>query len=150
MQPVPRAPTPSALLAALFALALATALGATGCAPDIGDSCDTSVNCDVNGTRICDLAQPGGYCTVEYCESGTCPAGSVCVQFEPTPSRLARTWCMASCTDDSDCRTDEGYGCRAVTDAPLCNAPTPCAPEASLAQVLDEGQAGARFCTAVR
>lgn len=140
MRPAPRAPVFSALFAALFTLALG--LAATGCAPDIGDSCETSVNCDVNGTRICDLAQPGGYCTVEYCESNTCPAGSVCVEFEPNPARLARTWCMASCETDSDCRNDEGYGCRAATELGT--------PDAPIARVVDEGQAGARFCTAVR
>ena len=43
-----------------FAL-LWLALCAVGCGHDIGDECQTSIDCDPNGTRSCDLSQPGGY-----------------------------------------------------------------------------------------
>ena len=49
------------------ALGLAMLL-ASACGRDIGDECQTSVDCDPNGTRACDLSQPGGYCTVLGCD----------------------------------------------------------------------------------
>jgi hypothetical protein len=66
---------------ALFLLALA----AVACSHDIGDSCMTSVDCDPNGTRSCDLSQPGGYCTILGCDPVTaiCPGGSACIRFFP-------------------------------------------------------------------
>jgi hypothetical protein len=81
-----------------------------GCAPEIGDSCESSVDCDIQNKRICDLTLPGGYCTVSGCEKGTCPDEAVCVNFRPQPERLSNSWCMASCDDDGDCRG--GYRCR--------------------------------------
>ena len=34
----------------------------------MGDSCQTSTDCDPNGNRVCDLSQPGGYCTILGCD----------------------------------------------------------------------------------
>lgn len=97
----------SILLAATASMSLAV-----GCSPSIGDSCGASTDCDVNGTRTCDLAQPGGYCTVRGCDVGTCPAGeATCVQFRSDEPRLTDSFCMYSCDSDSDCRDDEGYRC---------------------------------------
>jgi hypothetical protein len=81
-----------------------------GCAPEIGDSCESSVDCDIQNKRVCDLTLPGGYCTVSGCEKGTCPDEAVCVTFRPEPERLSNSWCMASCENSSDCRS--GYRCR--------------------------------------
>ena len=36
------------------------------------------------------------------------------VDFRPEPERLASTWCMAACEDNSDCREDDGYKCRSA------------------------------------
>jgi len=105
-----------AKIALAFALA---ALAATGCAPVIGDSCGTSVDCSVNGDRICDNAQPNGYCTIQSCEADTCPDDAVCVRFRPEPSRLAQSWCMKVCEKTSDCRSEDGYSC--VNDEILGN-----------------------------
>lgn len=80
-----------------------------GCAPNIGDECSTASDCDVQGNRICDRTQPGGYCTVSGCEQGTCPDDSVCILFRPQPQRLSASWCMAPCEDDGDCR--DNYAC---------------------------------------
>lgn len=92
-----------------------------GCAPAIGDSCDTSADCSQGGERLCDITQPGGYCTVFNCEPGSCPDDSVCIAFaveESTvpecadPNRLSRfnrSFCMAQCSSNSDCRS--GYAC---------------------------------------
>ena len=108
-----------------------------GCSPEIGDSCESSVDCSVNGERICDRAQPGGYCTVQGCEMDTCPDEAVCVEFRSEPERLASSWCMATCEENGDCR--DGYECR-TADRILDST---CMP---IAQVLDGSGAGSRFC----
>jgi hypothetical protein len=105
----------------LLLLAL-LAVGA-GCKPQVGDDCKISTDCSAAGDRLCDITAPGGYCTVFNCEPNSCPDGeSLCVQFgavrspaceaepSPTPSPYARTFCMATCDDDSDCRS--GYTCQ--------------------------------------
>ena len=91
--------------------AAAAALSLAACAPEIGDACQTSLDCSSQGSRLCDRTQPGGYCTLRGCEQGTCPDEAVCVKFRPMEERLATTWCMAKCDGDGDCRTDEGYRC---------------------------------------
>jgi hypothetical protein len=100
-------------LALAFALLVSSALPfAAGCSPTIGDTCGVSTDCDINGTRICDLAQPGGYCTIRGCDVGTCPDGEAsCIQFRADEPRLADSFCMAVCDSDGDCRRDEGYRC---------------------------------------
>jgi hypothetical protein len=102
-----------ALLLSLSALA--------GCAPKIGDACSVSTDCSATGGRLCDSTQPGGYCTLFNCEPGSCPSEAICVAFKAHPSqaaacadpqgsaRLERTFCMAKCSKNSDCRA--GYAC---------------------------------------
>jgi hypothetical protein len=95
---------------------------AVGCKPKIGDDCQISTDCSAAGDRLCDITAPGGYCTVYNCEPGACPEDeSLCVLFgaersplpeckDPqAPSPYARTFCMATCESDSDCR--DGYTC---------------------------------------
>ena len=96
-----------------------------GCAPKIGDECETSVDCSQGGERLCDITQPGGYCTVFNCEPDSCPDDSVCIAFAAQPSahpacqisdglsRFSRSFCMASCSSNSDCRS--GYQCLDVS-----------------------------------
>lgn len=67
--------------ARLFVCALVLAAAATGCGHEIGDSCATNIDCATDGTRICDLTQLGGYCTVRNCSADSCPGSSVCVNF---------------------------------------------------------------------
>jgi hypothetical protein len=59
------------------------ALLSSACGHDIGDSCKTAADCDPNGTRTCDLSQPGGYCTMAGCDEKSCPSGSVCIRYFP-------------------------------------------------------------------
>ena len=94
-----------------LALVLGSLWGGMGCKPKIGEDCATSVDCSISGDRLCDVTQPGGYCTVFNCEPNNCPAEAACVAFgEGTCSTLAvsirfrRTFCMRTCEDDSDCR----------------------------------------------
>ena len=114
----PPAPYP-AILAALAIAAAATALG---CAPSIGDRCNISTDCSIQGNRLCDTSQPGGYCTVGACTAGSCPDNATCVQFGASlpgcpyddyqaPSRTGRSLCMKTCSKDSDCRQSDGYVC---------------------------------------
>ncbi len=63
--------------------ALTSALALASCGKKIGDSCQTPADCDPNGARICDLSQPGGYCTVQGCDETTCPSEAACIRFFP-------------------------------------------------------------------
>ena len=67
-----------ALAVAAFAL-----LSASGCTREIGDECQTSVDCDPSGRRACDLSQPGGYCTIVGCSETSCPESSACIRYFP-------------------------------------------------------------------
>lgn len=102
---VPYAP---ALIMRLAIVLMLPALVAAGCKDHIGDSCGSSTDCSVTGERQCDLAQPGGYCTVFACDPDTCPEGA-CVEWRFIPSRTAETWCMKTCNSNGDCRRD--YSC---------------------------------------
>ena len=114
---VPRFSLPALGCSFRLLLLLVLAAVAFGCKPDIGDKCTTSTDCSIAGERLCDLTQPGGYCTIFNCEPNLCPENSVCVAFgERTCSvqavtlRFRRTFCMASCEKDNDCRGD-AYRC---------------------------------------
>ena len=100
--------------------ALPAAALISGCTPEIGDKCTVSTDCSQLGDRLCDATQPDGYCTIFNCEPDTCPE-SVCVSFDPDLdpacreaddsqwARFERTFCMAPCEEDGDCR--DGYRC---------------------------------------
>jgi len=104
------------------------ALGlAAGCSPKIGDKCTVSTDCSATGDRLCDITEPGGYCTVFNCEPDSCPDDAACINFGTTlsvgtpgnalagctasqgDSAYQRSFCMASCESDADCR--DGYHC---------------------------------------
>jgi len=105
----------------LWGLLVVPTLG--GCTPAIGDSCNQSSDCSSQGNRVCDTAQPDGYCTILGCTGNGCPDNAACVMFGTsvsgcaandydTPSRVSFVLCMKHCSKDSDCRQDEGYACR--------------------------------------
>ena len=74
---------PMSRLIPLLALSLSLPLlGA--CAAEIGDSCETNIECSANGDRICDTAQTEGYCTIQGCDPDSCPEEASCVAFFPT------------------------------------------------------------------
>jgi hypothetical protein len=58
-------------------------------------------------TTFMRFSLPGGYCTVRDCTtSDECGPGGECV-------RLMRTsYCLRTCTGDTECRMDEGYICQ--------------------------------------
>ena len=111
-------------------------LFACACAPAIGDACETGLDCSAQSTRLCDLTQQGGYCTLPNCERDTCPEEAVCVQFRPNTQRLSSSFCMLECDSDSDCRTEHGYRCVHQNEFGV--------PGAGEAQVLDGEDK--RFC----
>lgn len=103
--------------------AVLTAFAAlVACTPSIGDKCQVSTDCSVRGDRLCDISQPGGYCTQLNCQGQSCADEGACVLFGsaipgcgyddrsgPFGSRVARSFCMAWCQSNSDCR--DGYIC---------------------------------------
>jgi hypothetical protein len=110
---------PSAVrVAAVFALALC----AVGCSPKIGDHCRLNTDCGSSGTLVCDTTYPNGYCTQFNCTPDVCQNTAACVEIYPSvsgcpyddyrsPSRTGRTFCLAQCKSNSDCRTSDGYVC---------------------------------------
>lgn len=83
--------------------AIGVVLLTAGCAPSVGDSCETSSECPAGA--ICDVTAPGGYCTIDGCDSMSCPDGSVCVEFDEEES-----FCLEYCESTNECRRD--YTCR--------------------------------------
>jgi hypothetical protein len=102
-----------ALLVATFAVA--------ACSRNIGDACQTNVDCAIDGTRFCDNAPPNGYCTVEGCDTGTCPTESVCIRFY-TPN-LEQPCHYDPCNAQGTTQ----YAADGVT--PLADVPGTCAPD---------------------
>ncbi len=100
-------------------LALFFVLFATACTPSIGDKCVLSTDCSPRGDRLCDTSQPDGYCTIFNCQGDSCPDKAACVLFNAAipgcgyddragagGSRAGRSFCIARCFSDSDCRGD--------------------------------------------
>ncbi len=81
------------------------------CEPMIGDSCTSSAECPTSS--YCDLASPDGYCTISPCYPGECPEFSDCIEFPNGTS-----FCMASCSEDGDCRED--YICKTSGEQDFC------------------------------
>jgi hypothetical protein len=90
---------------------LVALLGFAACSKNIGDSCTANVDCKIDGTRFCDVAPPGGYCTVEGCDVGTCPVEAVCISFytpifdEPCTYDACNS--VGSCAADERCVCDQ-------------------------------------------
>jgi hypothetical protein len=121
--------------------ALAALMGA--CAPKLGDDCSNSLECSAVGDRYCDVSEPGGYCTIQNCEPGSCGDEGVCVRFRPDEPRLSNNWCMAKC--GGDCSRDK-YVCRSADELNEANADA--GPlEKRRAEVLDRKKEQ-RFCVA--
>jgi Subtilisin-like serine proteases len=74
----------------------------------IGGSCSKDEECAGDYTT-CNAWFEGGYCTQECFDSDdtVCPDGAKCVPY----GRRQTMSCLASCSSDKDCRTDEGYLC---------------------------------------
>jgi hypothetical protein len=101
----------SALLMTLVLAGLAT----PACSKHIGDGCNTNIDCAQDGNRICDLSQPGGYCTEDGCDDSSCPSEAICVRFfdqkYPTGTCSTPPGSVGECPRDQtcvdQCHTDE-------------------------------------------
>ncbi len=117
-------------------LSLVVVVLVAACGHKIGDSCNVSTDCAQDGTRVCDTFSPGGHCTIQGCDFGTCPDEAVCVRFFPAlenaaacaspgdcavdeictvagqcaPRSIEQRFCMLKCDGGDDCRG--GYECR--------------------------------------
>jgi len=130
---------PAAALRVMLVLAVAATAG-SGCKKMIGDECTTAADCNPNGTRSCDLSQPGGYCTIQGCDETSCPEEAACIRYFPAqfltdacdptepangcregeeiclpsglcaPLRTELRYCAKRCSANDDCRG--GYECR--------------------------------------
>ena len=108
------------MLRGLTAILLASALVA-GCGHSIGDSCSVNIDCDPLGQRFCDTSAPGGYCTIDGCDVGTCPSEAVCIRFF-TP--VANEPCIAGLMyPENGCRADERCVCD-LSVGDVCQTPT--------------------------
>ncbi len=113
----------------LIIVCICSLMASLGCEPEIGDNCTTNSECSMQGDRVCDRTQPGGYCLMIDCDPDTCPGESVCVEF--LEERKARKFCMRHCGSDGDCRDD--YRC--------------IEPNEVMAVIIDNGPNGDNFCT---
>ena len=125
---------------AVGAWLLAVGLGA--CAPKLGDGCHQGIDCDVRNQRICDRAQPGGYCTIPNCKPGDCGDDGTCVRFRPDEPRLSVTYCMLKCSSGRDCDRD-AYVCRSAQQ--LKEDAEKVGDVGQVAEVLD-GSGNGKFC----
>jgi hypothetical protein len=102
---------------------LLAALAAPACHRDIGDDCQTSVDCDPNGTRACDLSQPGGYCTIIGCDERSCPSSSACIRSFPV--QYLSTPCNPTCEDVGPCQLGPCDADAGAPDGGNCLPPCP-------------------------
>jgi hypothetical protein len=91
----------SALIRVAVLLAVA-ATAASGCRREIGDECNTAVDCNPNGSRSCDATQPGGYCTIQGCDERSCPEEAACLRYFPAQ------YLTRACDPDSDGGVPDG------------------------------------------
>ncbi len=77
------------------ALLFASLVAAAGCGHKIGDSCTQNVDCSPLGDRFCDLASPGGYCTIQGCDVMRDANGNPLLNSDGTP--------QTSCPDEAVC-----------------------------------------------
>ena len=91
----------------LYPIALGVLLLASACGSEIGDSCALSSDCSAQGDRICDIASPGGYCTIFGCDFDTCPEESVCVRFFSVQSSNLPCDPAAEDVTEDNCVPDE-------------------------------------------
>jgi hypothetical protein len=81
-----------------------------------------NTDCGSSGTLVCDTSLKNGYCTQFNCTPDVCQNSAACVALETAPpgcpyddyhapSRTTRTFCLAQCHQNSDCRQSDGYAC---------------------------------------
>jgi hypothetical protein len=122
---------PSSLRLLIVTAALVGLSVLSACSRTIGDACASNVECSPLGDRFCDLASPGGYCTVEGCAFDSCPDSAACVRFfslKKGQARCAvgkapRSDCdKASTLDKESCCVPGSADCCAIGEQCLCDS----------------------------
>jgi hypothetical protein len=92
----------------ILSLTVAALALAPGCAKHIGDDCSNNTDCSADGDRVCDTSNPSsGYCTIEGCDTGTCPDEATCVRFFPASFLQSTADCRADTTLNNGCAKDQ-------------------------------------------
>lgn len=94
----------------------------SACSKDIGDACIVSSDCSPNGDRLCDIASPGGYCTIQGCDYSTCPEDSACIRF------FTGSFANLACDPATE---DALGGTNACSEDELCSLEGHCVPRSS-------------------
>jgi hypothetical protein len=86
----------------------------------VGSPCTTALDCGEPplvclGTGDGGLPAPDGYCSAPCSATSPCPAGATC-GLDVQGNHV----CLATCTNDSGCRGNDGYSCE--LDAGVCQA----------------------------
>ena len=96
---------------------LLVSLLAPACSKKVGDACQTNIDCAQDGSRICDLSQPGGYCTFDGCDDSSCPSDSICVRFFdqkfPTGTCSTPSWHLSANASPTNSAWSAGQRLRA-------------------------------------
>lgn len=100
-----------------------SASGGSGGTPtnpgDPGSPCGSNAECNGGPEAECLTDQqgwPGGYCTINNCSAGSCPAGSECFELSS-----GGTVCLETCTQKNDCGAS--YACHSAGACiPGCSA----------------------------
>ncbi|MDZ4696085.1 MAG: hypothetical protein SGI86_13130 [Deltaproteobacteria bacterium] len=139
------------------------ALATAACGTKIGDGCTVNIDCSINGDRVCDTAQPGGYCTVDACDENSCPDDGVCVRVfaqmfvsrmcDPAQEDLMKDDCSPEelCLPSGRCVprvTERRYCAAACSNGGDCRGSYECrvlGTEGSVA-VVSSQQNKAKFC----
>jgi hypothetical protein len=79
----------------------------------IGSDCSSSDQCGTRPFSCVTAGYPHGYCQKDCATDGDCPSDSVCVAPQ----------CRRKCHTSTDCRTAEGYVCRADGPSQVCDLP---------------------------
>ena len=89
---------------------------------EVGEPCEDDSECLSNfclttatlSPLVEDAKMPGGYCTglmIAQFKECLCDPNGQWISLAPWTGMINQGICLVPCTDDSDCRVDEGYKC---------------------------------------
>ncbi len=161
----------------LIAFALIALPALAACQAKIGDECEISTDCSIQGERVCDLSHRvdpqgiesvsgQGECTIDGCGRGTCPDEAACVKVygtdfltvacDPEREDVAATCEASEATCEArgclpSAQTDEQgrtlYSCPPRND---CSSSEVCLPEGLCADEITARTSCRRKCSSNR
>ncbi len=96
----------------LLALLLIIAARSPAAAESVGGPCAEDAQCEEGLQCLPEEYIASGYCTITECERAGCPEGSICYEIDAGLSA-----CLKLCTEDAECRVEEGHTCSPEMDA---------------------------------